>query len=183
MYYLLLLTFANVDQVSVAAGKANKEFFAVERPLIILTWITFLILAFILQKFVWKPVLTLLENRENSIKKALAEADRAKKFLEEAEEKKQKTIKEAETMRIEIVESAKKDAVITAEMIRKEAENTAAKILSDADRQIKAIVEKTRNELKIETGILAIEIAEKFLREKMDYDANKKMIENIIKEM
>lgn len=161
----------------------SGDFFLIEKPLILLTWVTFLILAFILHKFVWNPVLSLLENREKKIRNALESAEKAKKFLTEAEEKKRKTLEEAERKRAEIIETAKKDALTVAGQIQQDAEKTAEKLVSDAKNEIKATLEKTKSELKIETGKLAIEIAEKILREKMTYNANKEIVERIIKGM
>ena len=46
--------------------------------LFIWTILTFLILFYVLAKFAWKPLLTALESRENTIKSSFEDAEKAK---------------------------------------------------------------------------------------------------------
>jgi F-type H+-transporting ATPase subunit b len=53
-----------------------------EWGLIFWTTISFLILLFILRKFAWKPILNAVSDRESSIQKALAEAEEARREMQ-----------------------------------------------------------------------------------------------------
>jgi len=180
---LSLFLLAQSEPVSHVPDKAGDGFFLIERPLILLTWVTFLVLAFILHKFVWNPVLAILEHREKGIKNALEAADKARKSLSETEEKNRTVMAEAERKKIEIIESARNDALNKAEKIRQDAEKKALQTMDDAEKEIRETVDRVRSELKHESGKLALEIAEKILQEKMNGDAGREMVDRIIKGM
>ena len=54
--------------------------------LFIWTIATFLVLLFLLQRFAWKPLLDALENRQETIRKSLNDADQAKVELQQVQE-------------------------------------------------------------------------------------------------
>ncbi len=64
--------------------------------MVLLTWIAFLIAAVLLGKFLWKPILRFLEERETEIKTSLEDAAKARKAAAEADEKAAQTIADAE---------------------------------------------------------------------------------------
>ena len=89
--------------------------------LIFWTTLAFLTLLFLLRKFAWKPILTAVNQREETISNAMNAAEEAKKemanltasnerLLNEAREERDALMKEAREMKAEIVAKAKEEA-------------------------------------------------------------------------
>lgn len=53
--------------------------------MVLLTWVAFLVSAVLLGKFLWKPILRILEDRENEIRGAVEDAAAARKAASEAD--------------------------------------------------------------------------------------------------
>lgn len=128
----------------------------------------FIGLLFMLRKFAWKPILDAVNDRENSIKDALASAEAARdemknlqsdnqRILKEAREEKESLLKEARTTRSELINNAKE-----------EAQEEAQKILSQAQDAIQSEKRAAVKELKEQVGSIAMEIAEKVLQKELE---------------
>ena len=113
--------------------------------------IIFGIVLFILKKFAWKPILTALKDREESIASALNSAEQARKDVEglkadnnkviaEARKEKNIILKEAREIKDKIVAEAKEKAILegqkSIEQARQQiqAEKTAA--ISEIKKQV-----------------------------------------------
>jgi len=142
--------------------------------------VNFAILVYILQRFVFKPVLKALESRREQIEKNAKQGD-------EVEQK----LKEAEALKEEVLAKARKDSAL----IVKEAEQSAAKLKetklaetkAEADKMIalgKAKVEQDRTalreELRKEMGSLVALAVEKTVGDVIDQHAQKKLTEEAI---
>ncbi len=106
-----------------------------EIGLIVWTTLSFLILLFVLGKFAWKPILKSVNDRESSIRDALAEAENARKemqnlhadnerILKEARAERESMLKDARDMKNKIVADAKEAAQIEADKMVKQAQAT-----------------------------------------------------------
>ena len=65
--------------------------------MVLLTWVAFGIAAALLAKLLWKPILNFVEARENEIKSALDDAQKARQAAAEADAKAEQTITQAKT--------------------------------------------------------------------------------------
>ena len=83
--------------------------FGFHGEMVLLTWVAFLISAVLLGKFLWKPILRVLEDRENEIREAAEEAVAARKAAAEADTLAAEKIAAAETEA-----RAKADALVLA---------------------------------------------------------------------
>ncbi|PIF03335.1 MAG: ATP synthase F0 subunit B [Draconibacterium sp.] len=135
---------------------------------------------FILKKFAWKPILEMLSEREESIAKALLEAESARKEMQalkasnekiiaEAKSEKSKILQEAKELKNKIVAEAKKEAGIVA---KKEIEQARTQIQLEKDAAIDTI--------KKQIATLSVQIAEKVIRKDLD---NKTQQETIVSGM
>ena len=75
--------------------------------LVFWTTITFLCLLFILRKFAWKPILNAVNDREESIKSALASAEDAKKEMQNLQADNEKLLKQARAERDAMMKEAR----------------------------------------------------------------------------
>ena len=128
----------------------------------------FIGLLFVLRKFAWKPILDAVNDRETSIKDALASAEAARdemknlqsdnqRILKEARAEKEALLKEARTTRSELINGAKE-----------EAQEEAQKILSQAQDAIQSEKRAAVKELREQVGSIAMEIAEKVLQKELE---------------
>ena len=145
--------------------------------------IIFIGLLFLLKKYAWGPILSSVNERENSIKDALKAAKDARsemenlqsdnqRILKEARAEKESLLKEARSIRSEIISTAKEDA-----------KDEAQKILIQAQQAIQNEKRTAINELKDQVGSVALEIAEKVIRKELDSkDKQMDLINEILKD-
>lgn len=142
----------------------------------------FLVLVFILGKFLYKPILKKLEERRKKIEEGLQYTEKMKKALEENEKKRQ-----------EIINKAKDEARTIVEEGKKTGKKVEAEIIEKAHKEAKEIVERGGKELELERQQMekqlktdTIEIAEAFtmkiLSEVLDKDNQEKIIDKKIKQ-
>lgn len=110
--------------------------------------VNFLILVFIFKKFLYKPLLTTVKEREDRISKGLEDAEQARIRLEQAENKKKEILRGTQAEADKIIESAR---VYSEELKQKALADTreeADQIVVEAREQARLEIEKLRKELK-----------------------------------
>lgn len=134
--------------------------FGVDPILLIAQIVNFLILLFILNRILFKPLLKVLEERKQTIAKSLQEAEQISKELARATQKSQGLIEGASTQADKIVEEAKKAAEkIKEEQIQAtkvEAENIFRKNRDNIELEKEKMRASLRSELQ-EVLVLAVE--------------------------
>jgi F-type H+-transporting ATPase subunit b len=107
-----------------------------ELGLIFWTSLSFLILLFILGKFAWKPILNAVNDRENSIKDALKEAEKARLEMQNLKSDNEKILKEARAERDAMIKDAReiKDSMISE--AKEEAKAQGTKLIEQAKTTI-----------------------------------------------
>ena len=151
--------------------------------LIIWTIISFLVLLIVLAKYAWNPILKMLGNREDQIRTALEQADRARtevaemmkqneKYLARADEEYQKMIREGKAF----AEKIKDEIVI-------KAKQQAQQELKQAAEEIQRNVETAKLQLRTEIADLAIQATEKILEETLDENKQKKITDSVINKL
>ncbi len=135
--------------------------------LVFWTAITFLCLLFILRKFAWKPILGAVSDREDSIKNALAEADKARQEMENLKSDNEKILKEARAERDAMIKEAReiKDTMIAE--AKDEAKTQATKLIEQAKTTIQNEKLAAITDLKNQVADLSINIAEKVMKDEL----------------
>jgi len=154
-----------------------------DTTLVILTWVSFFALLVILHKFAWKPILAGLKQREDYIRKSLADADKITGQLAEAEGEKKKILDEAKQRANEIIEQSRKMGNELAVQIEQRAKKNAEEIIVSARQEIEGERERVRNALKKESAQTAVSLAEKILKENLDTEKNRNLINQAIKDV
>ena len=164
-------------------AEASPDVLAVSKPLALLTWITFLLLLWVLYKVAWKPILKALDAREQSVRKALQDAEQARAATAEAEARTQAMLREAQAQARQIVTEAKTAAQGMARTLEAQAKSSAQGILDEARRDIQVATERARSELRRESAELAIQLAEKVVGANMDSARNRDLVRELAKEL
>lgn len=152
--------------------------------LVFWTALLFLVFAWILAKFAWKPILSGLKAREEGIEGALLEAEKARQEMANLKGENEKILKEARQERELLLKEARQMRETMLSDAKKEAAEVQAKEVEKARTQIDAEKKSALAEIKFTAGTLAVDIAEKLLRKEFDdRDAQTKLAENLISEM
>ena len=136
----------------------------------------FLVLAFLLYKFAWKPLLAMLEKRETSIRKSLLDAEKAREELANVKEDTEKLLAEARAESQEIVSASKKNAEKIKEEIVEQAQAKSDALLSDTKNQIQIEKDRAIADVKSEVVNLSIEVAQKLIQRNLSKEDNLKLI-------
>ncbi|MBF0504491.1 MAG: F0F1 ATP synthase subunit B [Candidatus Omnitrophica bacterium] len=165
-----------------AASGGSPNLLMPETLMVILTWGTFFILLFVLQKFAWKPILVSLKKREDHIRKSLEDADKIKEQLAQIEIAKIKILDEAKAQANGIIEQSRKTGHELELQIEQKAKKSAEEIISSAYQEIQGERERVRQALKKESVQTAVTLAERILKENLDTEKNRNLINQAIKD-
>jgi len=123
--------------------------------------ISFIIVAYLLKTFAYKPILGVLEQRRQQIAQANLNAEKIKQQLAEAEQRHAEILAKANAEAQKMIEEARASATHLADRKQQEAIAAAEQILAKA-REASAIEhERTMTQLKRELGRLVVETTAK----------------------
>lgn len=128
----------------------------------------FIGLLFLLRKYAWGPILNAVNERETSIKDALASAEAARSEMENLQSDNQRILKEARAEKEVLLKEARATRAELINSAKEEAQAEAEKILSQAQEAIQNEKRAALTELKEQVGSLAMGIAEKVLQKELD---------------
>ncbi|WP_291067541.1 MULTISPECIES: F0F1 ATP synthase subunit B [unclassified Empedobacter] len=149
--------------------------------LIFWTAVVFIILLVLLRSLAWKPILSAVKDREQSIQDALDAAKKAKEEMALLNAQNEKILKEARAERDAILKEARE----MKENIINEAKNSASveanKLIENAKAAIQNEKVSAMADIKNQVGQLSIEIAEKILtKELSDKSAQEALVNDVI---
>ena len=131
---------------------------------IIFQMISFLILVFLLNKFLYKPLLKFLDKRAETIKNTLDRTRKAEQGAKAELERIKKEYDDARRDSYKIREQAKEIAGKEKENIIANAQKEAEFVVDKAKKGIEQKVAQIKEDLRRKVGELAVNIAEKLLR-------------------
>ena len=132
--------------------------FGVDWPHLVAQIISFCIVCVLLQRFAYKPVLNMLEQRRRQIAQSLADAEKIKAELAQTEVRQQEILAQANARATQLIEQAHaaaarveqqetQKAIAAAEQIvlkaREAAEQEHARMLAELKREIGGLIVKT----------------------------------------
>lgn len=145
--------------------------------------INFLILLFVLHKFLYNPVLKIMKKREDKIAKSIDSAEKIDKKLKDMEAKYDAKIVKAKKDAIKILEGAEKQAVLQREESIVKTKKDVADIIKKAKDQIALQKEKMIEDVKSEVGGLVVSAVEKIIDKESMVGVDKKTIDSAIKKI
>jgi F-type H+-transporting ATPase subunit b len=151
--------------------------------LFIWTIVTFLVLLTLLAKFAWRPLLTALDSRQETIRKALDDAAQAKLELEKLQRESAEIIREARVEAEQVISRSRSDAERLKEELRQKAKAEAEGIVRNAERQIQLETGRAIQQLRHEAVELSVTIASKLLQRNLSAADNERLIEEALRQM
>ncbi len=123
--------------------------------------ISFIIVALLLRRFAYKPILAVLEERRRQIEEGLLNADKIKKELAEAEQRYAEILAKANATAQKMIDEARESAAHVAERKQEEAIAAAEQIIVKAREASVIEHERTMTALKRELGRLVVDTTAK----------------------
>jgi F-type H+-transporting ATPase subunit b len=174
--HLLILAQTAAPEAAPAASGISKitQDFGISWPFILAQILNFSIVAFLLWRFAFKPVLATLDERQKKIASGLQYADEMKAKLDAAQQESVASAKRAQAEAAKIIDEARKAAK---DFLDKQTQETAAKaseMLVKAQQVIELEKRKMLAEARTEIAHLVVATTEKVLsRELSDSDRSR----------
>ena len=153
---------------------------AFSKDLAIWTLVVFVVLFLVLKKFAWPQITEALEERERKIAATIADANAkledAKKLFSEHEGKLAAAAGEVRAL----LEEARRDADHTKKSIEAEGQKAAKEELDRAVREIHRARDAAVQELAVSSANVAIDLAQKIIREKLTPETNNQIVRDAI---
>src|SRR5437762_12762878 len=123
--------------------------------------ISFCIVAFLLRRFAYKPILAVLEDRRRKIEEGQLNAEKIRKELAEAEKRYQEIVAKANADAQRMIDEARESSSHLAERKQQEAITAAEQILAKAKEAAALEYERQMQRLKRELGRLVVDTTAK----------------------
>ena len=145
--------------------------------------VNFSILMFILIFFGKKPINDFFKGRTASIEKSLKDAAEAKELAEKTLQEVKARLDNTDAEIEQIIEAARKSGEKEKESIIAEGEHIKEKILEQAKANIDFELQKAKEALKSDAALMALELAEKQIKEKLGQSEQETLIDDYIKRL
>jgi len=179
------VTFISYLAETAATPGASGDLFGalgIDWRLLILQIVAFLILVFLLGKFVYPWLMKQVDERQAAIEAAAKSAIEAQAMASESQEQISELLTEARAQANEIVDTAKLEASQMLSASEERARSTAEKIAADAQASVEKSIENAKRELHDETLELIALATEKVIHTKLDKKADAALIASALKE-
>ena len=151
--------------------------------LIFWTIVNFVILAFLLAKFAWKPLISAIEAREKKIADDISSAERANLEAKKIKEDLKAEFEKSSQKAAEKLDEATRMATAQKDLIIKEANDEAEKIINKAKQEIAVQTEQALKEIKKDIADTAILALKKVISKEADEKTNENMANELLQEL
>ena len=147
------------------------------------TLFLFLLFALVMSKLAWKPLLTMIEEREKGVRDSVEGAQRASTEAQALLAQHQELLREGGRQREEMIKRAIADAEQLKADLSAQARNEADQILRKAKEQIEREKRMAIQELRGQVADLAIEAASRIVTSSLTPDAQRKLVHEFIEKL
>jgi len=142
--------------------------------------ISFFLFVWFCMKYIWPPIITVIEKRQKDISDSLDYVKKERENLKFDQEKIKKEIKDQKEELLMLINQTKQQRNIILEEAKINAEKERKKIMLQAHSEILLEYVKIRKELRQQVGQLAIIIAEKIIQRSVKKSDNNDIINELI---
>jgi F-type H+-transporting ATPase subunit b len=144
--------------------------------------VNFLLLLYLLNRFLFKRVLRMLDDRQSRISQGLEDAETAARDRELARAEREAALAEARREAEAMVQRAAKTAEATSADILAQAKASAEQITARARDEIAAEKDRALAEIRGEVADLALEAAGKLIGSEMDGPTQRRLVKQFLSE-
>jgi F-type H+-transporting ATPase subunit b len=179
----LFIIFANIGSDLAKTAGDTAQRFGWNLPHFIAQVISFLIVAGLLYKFAYKPILSVLEERRRRIAESLENAEKIKQELANAQVKAQELLNQAGAQGNKLIEEARQSAAKVLEQETQKAVATANEIMSKARQASEAELVRMKSELRREVGRLVVSTTAKVTGKGLTADDQQRLADETNKQL
>lgn len=145
--------------------------------------LNFSIVLFVLNKYLYKPILSILDQRRKKIESGLTAAEENIKSQEEFETTKKQVLSKAHKEAAIIISEAKKTAQKESSIVLEKAKASASKVLSKDRKALESSMDMERKELEKQFSKLVTLTTEQLLKKYLSVADQKKIISSQLKDL
>lgn len=181
----MLFHWINIAQAAAETSQEiSKESFieilGIDWKLFIAQLINFGLVLFVLWRWVYRPLVKILNERTKKIEKSLKEAEEIENRLAETKKKQEEILANSRKEAMTILEKAENEAKVNRNNMLKEAEEKINKQIDLGHKKILEEKDKIIKEIKLEVADLIELSLEKIIPDNLDSKMDKKMIKKIL---
>lgn len=182
----LIPFFASTEEAAENAEHAveNTSLFGalgIDWRMLLLQIIAFIVLLWVLGKFVYPHLLKAIDKRQEALEAGLNASKAAQEQAKEAEQRVAEELAEARARADDILAASHKEAAALIAEAEEKAARRAETIIEDAKADMSSQLERARQALKTETRQLVAEATEQILGEKIDATKDVQLVDRAIK--
>ncbi len=181
MSSFILFAAAESDGGNLVSDLATR--FGVTWGLFFSQLIAFVLLAILLTKFAYQPILAMLEDRRQRIAESMANADKIKAELASTEAARKQVLEKANAQANQLIEEARTAAAQVQEKENQKAAAQSAQILAQAREAAAADHARMLAELKQEIGGLVVKTTAQVIGKALTPEDQKRLIEEANREI
>ncbi len=151
--------------------------------LAIWTIVTFLVLLWLLARFAWRPLLRALDARQETIRKSLEDARKAREEMEALGKESQRILRQAHADAEAIVAGSRAEAEKLREEIRLKAREDAEAVVRESRLRIETETARALRQLRGEIADLSVEIASKLIQRNFTPQDQSALVEETLREI
>jgi F-type H+-transporting ATPase subunit b len=145
--------------------------------------IAMIVFVWFCMKFVWPPLMGMIEERQTEIADGLAAGEKGARALELAEVEKAKLLDDARGQARDIVDQASARGGNIVDEARSLGEQERERILAAAQSEVEQEVNRAREELRRQVGAIAIAGAEKIISREITASAHQDLLDKLAAEI
>ena len=144
---------------------------------------SFLLLIFLVNKFAWGNITSILDARAEKITNDIDQAEAARKKAEELAAKREEELAGSRQEATTILETAKETAEKNKAHILSEANQEALRLKEKAQLEISQNNEEAMNSIKGDVADLTVNLAGKLLSQQLDSEGHRQLIDRYLNEL
>lgn len=149
----------------------------------IIQLVAFLILLFLLKRYAFGPLLSIMEQRKQFVADQINNAEASRQQAEQQLEQQKQALQEARKEAYDIIEQAKATSSKQAEDIIQVAKSESTRLKDEAVKDIESEKNKAVAALREEVGGISVKIASKIIEQQVDEKSQEKLVDQYLKEV
>ncbi len=145
--------------------------------------IAMIVFVWFCMKFIWPPLMGMIEARQNEIADGLAAAEKGSRSMELAAVEKIKLLDEARGQAREIIDQANTRAGSIVDEARTTADGEGERILTAARAEVVQEVNRAREELRGQVAVIAVAGAEKIIGREINAATHQDLLDRLAQEI
>ena len=169
--------------LAMAAGSAEEPGIINLNVTLLIQVINFLILIFLLSRFLFKPLAKFLADRSAGIEKSLAEAKAAHEAATRAQVEYQAQLRETQREIASIREQGQREVAAERDRLLRASREEAERLTAQAKAEIELESKRASATLRAEAAEIAVAVAERLLGRSLGGDDQKRLADEYVREV